>query len=519
MKHPDNNNMKKRVKKNTWLRNLKAFGLRLDRRQRDNRILPVDDDTVRECKNCGKEFTGRFCPQCGQDASWNRFSWKQEGRNVLDYLGLALSKTLKKTKKSKPKKLKPVKKNTLKRKIKSLDLRLDRRQRIGHAPKPADETTRTCANCGEQYTGRFCPQCGQAGAWDRYSWRRVILNFLDIWGLGNRPIFRTIMELFWRPGYMVRDYLFGHRQLYFPPFKLLAVTIALTLFINMVSGEQYESLLGSTLKDINVEELHLNPTLAAIMQSMVDFGQFLSEHPLYDVLILVLFMVCCVRVAFRRVGDYNFVETFIFMIFLICQLNICSLFATPVEYLYTLAENQLLASSSSVMLGIGGLVSSIGTIISSAFAVFTVFLYVFAFHQFYGLSWKATIRRLIFAFIIATFLVTALIGTVAIAIQKGLLPGFCTLLLTIAFCGTYAFASSYLHRNKPLVSKFVFYLSKTLSYLLIVAMPIASLVLCKNYLGHFDLAIVLSIALVLCVLSAAFAFLPSHLYKKFHHSA
>ena len=51
------------------------------------------------------------------------------------------------------------------------------------------------------------------------------MNFLDIWGLGNRPMFRTLRELFWRPGYMVRDYLNGHRQFYFPPFKLLAVVI------------------------------------------------------------------------------------------------------------------------------------------------------------------------------------------------------------------------------------------------------------------------------------------------------
>ena len=86
------------VKKNTWLRKIKAFDLRLNRRQRDWHVETVEDETVRVCVNCGKEFSGRFCPQCGQDALWKKFSWKQEGHNILDYLGFckdALFKTLK----------------------------------------------------------------------------------------------------------------------------------------------------------------------------------------------------------------------------------------------------------------------------------------------------------------------------------------------------------------------------------------------------------------------------------------
>ncbi len=109
------------------------------------------------------------------------------------------------------------------RNAKAWNLRQNRRlQQCTTTSIEVDNTRRTCLNCGEQYTGRICPQCGQSGSWSRYTWHQAILNFLDIWGLGNRPIFRTIAELFWRPGYMIRDYLEGHRQFYFPPFKLVA---------------------------------------------------------------------------------------------------------------------------------------------------------------------------------------------------------------------------------------------------------------------------------------------------------
>ena len=506
------------VKKNTWLRKIKAFDLRLNRRQRDWHVETVEDETVRVCVNCGKEFSGRFCPQCGQDALWKKFSWKQEGHNILDYLGFckdALFKTLKIEQKRK--KSNPIKKNTVKRNIKALGLRYDRRQRVGRAPGPADGTSRICANCGEEYTGRFCPQCGQSGIWDRYSWKRVILNFLDIWGLGNRPMFRTVMELFWRPGYMVRDYLSGHRQLYFPPFKLLAVTMALTLFVNMLTGNEFDSDLASILNGIHIEKMHLTPALTTIAQALVSFGQFLAEHPLYEVLFWVLFMVCCVRVAFRRVGGYNFVETFIFMVFLICQIYICKLFATPIQSLFEFAETQLLSSSSPVMVSVGSLVSAIGVFISAAFTVFMTFLYVLDFRQFFGLSWKKTILRMLFAGFVAIMALFIIILIAAVTYKKGVLWGGCLSVLTIVLLGTYAIASEYLHKNKPLVNGVIYYLSKWLSYSLLVSAPFVAHDVNKNGGGELNIWIFSLVTLACTVLAGTIAFLPSYLYKRYRN--
>ena len=48
----------------------------------------------------------------------------------------------------------------------------------------------------------------------------AFLNFLDVWGLGNRGMFRTIRDLVLRPGYMIRDYLKGMQMAYFPPFNM-----------------------------------------------------------------------------------------------------------------------------------------------------------------------------------------------------------------------------------------------------------------------------------------------------------
>lgn len=525
VKKSEKQNKKKPVKKNTWRRKLKAFDLRLNRRLRERNIDPVDDETVRVCPNCSKEFTGRFCPQCGQDASWKTFSWKQERHNVLNYLGLCkdvISHNLKKAKNRKPKKMKPVKKNTWKRKLKALDLRISRRQRDRSVRTNTDETVRTCSNCGEQYKGRYCPQCGQAGAWDRYSWRRVILNFLDIWGLGNRPMFRTVQELFWRPGYMVRDYLRGHRQLYFPPFKLLAVSIALTLFVNLLTGNEFESVIGTLVEAFQLKKIDSTPTINAIAHGVVSIGEFLTAHPLYDVMIMVLFMVCCIRVAFRRAGDYNFVETFIFMVFVFCQIFIFNLFSTPIESLYNLVENQLLMNktltASPFWAGIGGLVSIVAGLISSAFNFFMAILYVCDFRQFYGLSWKSTIWRMVYAVVVAFAAIGVLIAIGTIIYQKGVELGMCSAFLVILFLVAYTITSNYLHKNKFVVNKFIYLMSKLPSSLLLVAMPLISYLVSKKICGYNNVWIVASTALVCSMLAAAIAILPSYLYKKYHRS-
>ncbi|MBR0078396.1 MAG: DUF3667 domain-containing protein [Bacteroidales bacterium] len=96
---------------------------------------------------------------------------------------------------------------------------------------PLSEQEHECATCGTHYTGNFCPRCGQSQRIRRYSFKTAILNFLDVWGLGNRGMFRTIRDLLLRPGYMIRDYLSGMQMAYFPPFKLFFLLAALSILV------------------------------------------------------------------------------------------------------------------------------------------------------------------------------------------------------------------------------------------------------------------------------------------------
>lgn len=45
-------------------------------------------------------------------------------------------------------------------------------------------------------------------------------------GVGNRSMFRNILDLMFRSGYMIRDYLSGMQSAYFPPFKMFFLLTA-----------------------------------------------------------------------------------------------------------------------------------------------------------------------------------------------------------------------------------------------------------------------------------------------------
>jgi hypothetical protein len=101
-----------------------------------------------------------------------------------------------------------------------------------HQVAPLSEEQHECATCGTHYEGNYCPRCGQSAKIGRYSFKNAILLFLDVWGLGNRGMFRSIRDLILRPGYMIRDYLRGMQMAYFPPFKMFFLLLALMLVVD-----------------------------------------------------------------------------------------------------------------------------------------------------------------------------------------------------------------------------------------------------------------------------------------------
>lgn len=115
------------------------------------------------------------------------------------------------------------------------------KQRKGNHITPLEEETaesHTCLNCTTQFKGEYCPRCGQKATTGRLKIRNTIENFLAMFTKMNRGVVHTIADLLFRPGFMMRDYLDGHRAEYASPLLLIFVVIALDLVLPYSSADK-----------------------------------------------------------------------------------------------------------------------------------------------------------------------------------------------------------------------------------------------------------------------------------------
>ena len=464
------------------------------------------------------------------------FSWTQEGRKLLELaepVAQTVTNTIKKVFKRNPKPPKTIKKNTWRRRVKALDLKLDRRQQQWTVHRVADNTAHVCINCGKDFTGRFCPQCGQASHWSRFSWKQAILNLLDVWGLGNRPIFRTIRDLFWRPGYMARDYLNGHRQNYFPPFKLLAVTIVLLVSVSFLVKQLLLSIGGDA---VNVEDLGFESILQPLIgflerhsfsdqmmvftNSILWLFKLLTKNILYEWLFLAIFFVLCIWIAHRHISRYNFVETYIFLVFVLCQQWLLLIVEKLGIGLFRLVEIPAFLSGAPPQTTFWGIVATvfgmIGMVVTIVFSIYCFYLFLLNFRQFYGQGWKSTIWHLFVTLLVMGWFIV--LGTLVVLLfigETGDDPKDWFVQINLILIPlTFMYASEFLHKNEGQVTRTVTLVCKG-GMLSVFLGFIVSAMLVEH--GYTFLSVLTLLQLFL-VADVFLSLLPVILYKKYQRN-
>ena len=169
-----------------------------------------------------------------------------------------------------------------------------------------------CANCGTEFSDNFCPRCGQQANVRRITWKSVRQNVMNLWGLGSRSFLYTLLQLLLRPGYLIRDYLSGKRQVSFPPVNMLFIVAVIYLFIERIINPAPPN---NSAKDLVafgmfVDLLYNNPAWAFVLLSpllifpvwlIFRFAPGYSHHTLPEgffiqvymsILIIVINIIC-----------------------------------------------------------------------------------------------------------------------------------------------------------------------------------------------------------------------------------
>ena len=205
--------------------------------------------------------------------------------------------------------------------------------------KPMSAEAHDCPTCGTHFEGNYCPRCGQSARIGRYSFKKAFLLFLDVWGLGNRGMFRTIRDLILRPGYMIRDYLQGMQMAYFPPFKMFFLLVALSLLVSTGWNIKMENRIEKQEKEITekinrtiygsfgLEEKENNHSVEAL-ETNIKITEWTNKHMNLVTILLLLLYTIPLFMFFRKCPAYpgiRFSEFFVTMVYITNMITVYSI--------------------------------------------------------------------------------------------------------------------------------------------------------------------------------------------------
>jgi len=104
-----------------------------------------------------------------------------------------------------------------------------------------------CANCGAPIVGAFCPRCGQETTLALPTARAFLREAAGRYIAWDGRTWRTLALLFFRPGFLTREYLAGRRRRYVRPGRLfLVLSLAFFAVVRFTSGTPEVVRVGAT---------------------------------------------------------------------------------------------------------------------------------------------------------------------------------------------------------------------------------------------------------------------------------
>ncbi len=236
------------------------------------------------------------------------------------------------------------------------------RQPVHHAES---HESHHCNNCCQDFTGHFCPTCGQKWNVGPVSWDSIRSLVLDKWGMFKSSFLLTVCQLLLRPGYLIGDYISGKKQTSFPPVSMLTI-VALIIIL----AEKY---LGIVMfGDGEVE----NPAEEAVDASAnILFNKMFDSYD-WGILLLFVFMSIPTYFVFRhapRHPRHTWPQGFFIQVFNSSQFLVVALLCAFLRTIFGLRN------------------------IDSSFEVFVLIplLFFYNYKQLFGYSFWGTLWRMV----------------------------------------------------------------------------------------------------------------------------
>jgi hypothetical protein len=111
-----------------------------------------------------------------------------------------------------------------------------------------------CRNCGTTAPGDYCPRCGQETSLALPTVRSMLREAAGRYVALDGRMWRTLLPLLFRPGFLTREYLSGRRRRYIRPGRLfLVLSIALFALLRFAPGVVGDGIFKSDRDEIGRE--------------------------------------------------------------------------------------------------------------------------------------------------------------------------------------------------------------------------------------------------------------------------
>lgn len=249
--------------------------------------------------------------------------------------------------------------------------RFRRWQQNPFAYKLNDPSSYHCSNCGTDFVGNFCPICSQREGMGPITWKSVAQSIGEVWGLHNRSLLYSLVQLFLRPGYFISDYISGKRQVSFPPVKMLALIAVLAIFVDYLTGSPITGVFNNDFDFAGDKMLLIDNAF-----------EWMNLHPEVMSLILLSYLIIPIYFIFR--------------------------FA-PRNTRHTLPQGFFIQVFSAIVFLIFNIFDDITSLHTAIFVLGNVWLFC-AYKQIFGYGMWGTLWRLVLALVCAHLLALIMLG-------------------------------------------------------------------------------------------------------------
>lgn len=166
-----------------------------------------------------------------------------------------------------------------------------------------------CPNCGHVFKGNYCPVCSQGAGDGHITWKWVGKSILEIWGMDTRSLPNTLLQLLWRPGHLIGDYIGGHRQVCYKPVNMLFIVALVYVILMQIIGH-----------DVSIADIELVGGDPDGYFKMINASyKWMVAHPGWAMMILTMIMILPTLIVFRfapRHSRLTFPENIFIQIFM-----------------------------------------------------------------------------------------------------------------------------------------------------------------------------------------------------------